>query len=326
MRTRRLVILFFAGTCFLLFATYARAARGGFVGGGSVRSAGGWGDSDYAWNAGFGGAPTPAQLVGNKQISTVNPNANASSWSPSPIENRINVGSIQNSYGSSSQRVSSGSGDNPVWLLVKMSNYLDGLQQLTMAIDMTSEKVTQTGQKVQMSSQQITYAQRPDKLAMDITTDGVLSRMIYDGTGVTVIDVNRKFYGLIPVQGNLDVVLPTLANQYGIGVPAEDLLYKSAYERLQGKVKSAQDLGIERVNGVPCHQAAFMGEKVDFQIWIQTGTEPIPRKVMIIYKGTPGQPRCIMEITRWETGAIPASVFQVTLPPNTQQVKILPIK
>jgi hypothetical protein len=67
-----------------------------------------------------------------------------------------------------------------------------------------------------------------------------------------------------------------------------------------------------------------MGDSVDFQIWIQANKEPVPRKVLIIYRNLPGRPRCLLEITRWDVGAIPPSVFKAEIPAGARQFKILP--
>ena len=175
-----------------------------------------------------------------------------------------------------------------------------------------------------MTNQQITYLQRPDKLAVDVNADKARTRIVCDGAGTTCIDLTRNLYGTIPVQGALDSVLDTLAREYGMAVPADDLLYKGAYARIKDKIKSAEDLGVETIDGRVCYHVAFSGDKVDAQIWFESGDAPMPRKVVIIYKNEPGRPRCKLEITRWEIAPLPASVFKAEVPAGARQIKILP--
>jgi hypothetical protein len=271
--------------------------------------------SDYSWNAGFGAAASPAA----RQVATLDPGANARA--ASPAGGGVNYGSIQNADLGQATTYSSG---NPVWDVVEMSNFLARQQQLTLWITLTTERASESGQKVQLSSRQITYVRRPDRLAVEITSDEARTRIIYDGTAATVIDATRNLYGTIPVQGPLESVLDTLAREYGMAVPADDLLYKGAYDRIAGKIKAAQDLGRETLDGRSCRHVAFTGENVDFQMWVESREQPVPRKVVVIYKNLPGRPRCKLDIDRVETGPIADSVFKVEVPAGAQQIRIVP--
>lgn len=335
MRGTSVIVLGIAGLIATFLPREASAQRGGFGGRvGSIRYAGGssW-DDDQAWNAGFG-STTPAWQTGRKDVATVSPSAGPGFSRSVTAQNRVdtvapsplNYGSIQNSTGlvrASDSRISS-TGGNPVWLLVKMGSFLEDRQQLTLWITQTTERVNEAGQKIQVASRQITYVQHPDRLAVDITAADAHTRIVYDGTGVTTLDTTRNLIGKIPVQGSLDTVLDTLATRYGMAVPADDLLYKGAYGRLEKKIRSAQDLGVESVDGHPCYHAAFSGEAVDFEVWIQSQGDPMARRVIIHYKNTPARPRCILDLTRWETGPIPASVFNVDVPAGARQIQIMP--
>lgn len=324
MRGRLVTLLACAETLCLASARPAPAARGGLAArAGSVRYAARIASTAYddqGWNAGFE-RPTPAYPTAPKDVATASPSAG--SWTPGRPTNRINDGSIQNSGGPSVAGAGSPTG-NPVWLLVGMSNYLARQRQLTMWITMTSERVAESGQKIQVTSRQITYVQRPDKLAVDVSTDQTHTRIVYDGQITTVVETTRNFYGTIPVQGTLDAVLDKLAQDYGMAVPADDLLYKGAFERLNKRIRSAEDLGTEMIDGRMCSNVALTGASVDAQIWFESGPAPMPRRVVITYKDRPGRPRCRLEITRWETNPISPSVFKADIPAGAQEIRILP--
>ena len=289
-----------------------------------------WYDSDQAWNAGFGAITNPQAepWKENRPVATVNqseiyPGITKQGGGENRITvSPVNYGSILNSGGSAG--MVSSTGGNPTWAIKKMSDYLGGLQQIALWINETSERVLESGEKIQLSSEQTTYAQRPDKLAVETRTSKSDTRIVYDGKVVTVIDEVKKLYGTIPVQGGLGTVLNTLATDYGMAVPADDLLYKGAFERLKSKIRVAQDLGQDVIDGKPCEHLAFVLDNVDFQIWIPLSDKPLPRRVLIVYKNVPGQPRCMLDITRWETGPLSESVFTVTLPTDAKQIKILP--
>lgn len=314
-------------------------ARGGY---GAIRYSGvyrGYVSDEQPWNAGFNTPPSDPRVdpwKDNRSVATVNPATVYPTYGSGGGANRIetspvrppNLGSIQNSGGDLSPGGTSGtpviSGANPSWVLKKMSDYLAAQQQVSLWITETSDRASESGEKFQLSSQQVTYVQRPDRLAVDVSTDKARTRIVYDGSGVTVIDMTKNLYGVIPAQGPVDSVLDMLARQYGMAVSADDLLYKGAYSRLEGRIRVAQDLGVETLYGQPCYHLAFIGDNVDFQIWVQSGDEPMPRKVLIVYRNAPGRPRCQLDITRWDVGAISSSVFNVEVPTGARQIKILP--
>jgi hypothetical protein len=58
------------------------------------------------------------------------------------------------------------------------------------------------------------------------------------------------------------------------------------------------------VDGVECEHLAFRGHDTDWQIWIQAGSQPIPRKYVITSKTLPGSPQYTLRIKSWKTDAI----------------------
>lgn len=50
-------------------------------------------------------------------------------------------------------------------------------------------------------------------------------------------------------------------------------------------------VGVTQVEGVRCHHFAFVEQDIDWQIWIEDGTQWVPRKLVITYKTLPGAPQ-----------------------------------
>ena len=57
--------------------------------------------------------------------------------------------------------------------------------------------------------------------------------------------------------------------------------------------------GLHQAAGVPCHHLAFSQEDIDWQIWIDAGPQPLPRKIVITYAEEPGAPQYTATIKRW---------------------------
>jgi hypothetical protein len=65
-------------------------------------------------------------------------------------------------------------------------------------------------------------------------------------------------------------------------------------------VESAH-IGIGVIDGVECEHLAFRNLDTDWQIWIEAGARPIPRKYVITSKGVAGAPQYTLRIKEWRT-------------------------
>jgi hypothetical protein len=88
-------------------------------------------------------------------------------------------------------------------------------------------------------------------------------------------------------------------------MPGTDLLLTHAYDEMMADVLDAKHIGQGVVDGVECEHLAFRGVDTDWQIWIEAGARPIPRKYVITSKALAGAPQYTLRIKDWNTDAIP---------------------
>ncbi len=212
---------------------------------------------------------------------------------------------------------------DPFDTLKKAADFLASQQQLTMTVEDTFDEVNDAGQKVQLSSTRTIYLQRPDKLAVEFTSDQQQRKALYDGNVFTAVDMDKNLYATVAQKGSLDNMLDTLAKKYNMAMPLDDLLYSNPYERLVSQIEAGQYVGQDTVEGVACDHLAFRQEGSDWEAWIQQGPTPMIRKVSINYSGQTGQPRYEFDVTQWNSGAVPASAFQLSLPKDAKQIDML---
>lgn len=81
--------------------------------------------------------------------------------------------------------------------------------------------------------------------------------------------------------------------------PAGDLLYKNPYSLLLEDVISGLYVGMGIVDGVRCHHLAFRGNEVDWQIWIEEGSKPLPKRFIITSKWLTGAPQSTVTLKNW---------------------------
>jgi hypothetical protein len=115
--------------------------------------------------------------------------------------------------------------------------------------------------------------------------------------------------------------------KYELDAPAADLFYGRPYEGLMEGVKSGQYIGLENIDGVPCHHLAFQKSEVDWQIWVEDGPKPLPRRYVITTKTMQSQPQYTVRLAMWEPEANPpAATFAFQPPPGAKRVESLPVE
>ena len=73
-------------------------------------------------------------------------------------------------------------------------------------------------------------------------------------------------------------------------------------------VVDAKHIGRGVIDGVECEHLAFRNVDTDWQIWIEVGARPIPRKYVITSKSVAAAPQYTLRIKEWKT-EVPADAF-----------------
>jgi len=143
----------------------------------------------------------------------------------------------------------------------------------------------------------------------------------YDGKTVTFLDKDNNVYALIEAPGTIDATFDKLEDEYGVVLPLADLLYSDPYAVLMAGVTYGRYLGIHQAAGVDCHHLAFSQDTIEWQIWIDAGEKPLPRKLVISYVQEPGEPQYSATIRRWTLDAkVPEGLFTFEAPEGAQKV------
>jgi hypothetical protein len=118
----------------------------------------------------------------------------------------------------------------------------------------------------------------------------------------------------------------TMAQKYGLALPISDLLYSDPYDPMMAGVESARYAGKHRVGSHECVHLAFKQEELDWQIWIDAGEHPFPRRMAIRYEGLEGSPAFMATFTKWEPSTkFDEKHFRFEPPKDAVQVDLIPI-
>lgn len=210
-------------------------------------------------------------------------------------------------------------------LLRNMSDTLQTAKQLRFQAEITYDEVLSSGQKLQYTASFNASVKRPDHLRTNYQGDFRTTGLWYDGKNVTLLDADRKLYATAPAPSEIDGLLERIVEDFGFSIPVADLLYSDPFSVLTKKVTSGQYLGTHAVDGVHTYHLAFTQETVDWQLWIEEGARPLPRKITITYKGLPGSPQYTALLSDWDLSPdLPDPLFTFEPPAGTDRIDFLP--
>ena len=165
--------------------------------------------------------------------------------------------------------------------LDKMGAYLRTLKSFQVRADVTTDNVLDDGQTIQFSSKVDLVAARPNRMRVEVIDDEGHRFFFFDGKNFTIFGQVVNYYATVPAPPTLAELTGDLNDKYGIELPLVDLFDWGTNDANTKKIKAADDIGPSAVDGVTCEQYAFRQEGVDWQIWIQLGEFPLPRKLVI---------------------------------------------
>jgi hypothetical protein len=212
-------------------------------------------------------------------------------------------------------------------LFKSMSEFLAAQPAVSVSYDATLEIVTAEMMKVGLASSGSLSFSRPDKIRMTRTGGIADVEMVYDGKTLSVHGKNLGVFGKVPLEGTVDNVIASLRDEFGLELPAADLLSSNPYEVMMENVIGAVALGEGMIRGQMCDHLAFRTAEVDWQIWMMQGDKPFPCRFTITSRMTALAPSYSIEFTGWKSGAeVAADDFQLKPAANAREVTITELK
>jgi hypothetical protein len=211
--------------------------------------------------------------------------------------------------------------NDAIKILKGMSDYLASQKTISLSYDSDIEVITPDLQKIQFASSGQVLLSRPDKLRATRTGGYADVELVFDGKTVSLLGKNLNGYAQIDAAGSFDQLLDQLRNKYSLALPGGDLLVSNAFEVLSADVLSGEHIGRGVVDGFECEHLAFRNDETDWQLWVQVGDAPIPRKYVITSKTEAGAPQYSLVIREWKTDATPgADAFVFKAPDGAKKL------
>lgn len=208
-------------------------------------------------------------------------------------------------------------------ILKAMADHVSSQPSLTLKYDSDMEIVTSALEKIQFSASGEAMLSRPDKFRISRTGGYADIELVSDGIHVTLSDKDHKRFAQVPGSGSFDQIVDRLRTELMVELPGADLLLSKAYDELAAGVIEAKHVGRGVVEGVECEHLAFRNTDTDWQIWIEAGERPVPRKYVITSKTVAAAPQYTLRIRDWKSGvSINPEAFKYTPPADYSGVAV----
>jgi hypothetical protein len=209
-------------------------------------------------------------------------------------------------------------------LVRQMSDRLARASAFALEAEELYDEVPDQSPRRQLTNLRHVAMRRPDRLVGDATGDALNRSFWYDGKTFAAFDKEQNVWAGGAVPPTVDGALDWVFEQTGTVVPLADFLYADSHTRLMENVQRGVYLGIHEAAGVPCHHLSFEQATIDWQIWIDAGPEPLPRKLVITYKTEDEVPQYAVTIRKWNLKAtLPDALFAFTPPDGATRVDVV---
>jgi hypothetical protein len=205
--------------------------------------------------------------------------------------------------------------------LHKMGEFMRNQQAFMVQARQTTDDVLPSGQKVQYGGTVDMKVRRPDRLRMDIQGDRRNEHLLFDGKTFTVFGERLGYYAQIPAPGTLAELKDVLEKRYGVDLPLADLFYWGTDRDGTKDITAATRIGVANVDGFICDHYAFRQKDVDWELWIEQGGRPLPRKQVITTTTDRSKPQHSM-VLNWDLSPkIEDQMFAFVPPPTAHRIE-----
>jgi len=200
-------------------------------------------------------------------------------------------------------------------ILKAMSDYVSSQKTIELTLDSDIEVITPQLEKIQFTNSGGMLLSRPDKVWAHRVGGYADVALTFDGKTVSVFGKHINGYAQFEAPGNVDHLIEALRAGHGIALPGADLLLSNSYDVLAAGVKEAKHIGRGVIDGRECEHLAFRNFDTDWQLWVEVGEKPIPRKMVITSKTMNSAPQYTLRIKTWKTDVQPAPDAFAFVPP-----------
>ena len=208
-------------------------------------------------------------------------------------------------------------------IVQKMSDRLASAEVIRVTTTEARDLVSPSGRKEAASGTGEYTARRPDRFyARNSGTREMESW--YNGRILTVASHKHKVFAQAPMPESINRTLDALAERYDMALPMGDLFYAPVTKSLLSDTITGGYVATENVGDTPCYHLAFKDTGADYELWIPTQGEPLPKRFRLVNKGRKGQPVTDIRFDKWDLApAVTDSMFVPKVPPDYEGIAMV---
>jgi len=209
--------------------------------------------------------------------------------------------------------------------LMRTAHFLAQLKDFRVHMHIGYDVVQESGQKIEFGERRTWTVARPDRFRADVErSDGEKSTIVFDGKAITVYHPTLNMYAVSEISGDIDTAVKHLIKDLNVRMPLSLLLVTSLPKELEKRVVRADIVETSVLEGTPCVHLAVRGDAVDFQMWVPTEGDPLPRRIILTYKHDEGQPQFWANFSDWNLKPDPpAEFFSLNIPKDASRIQFL---
>ncbi len=210
-------------------------------------------------------------------------------------------------------------------MLKRCADFLSQSPQFSVTIRTGYDVLQESGQSIEFGEIRKVTLKRPDLFRSDIErSDGEKGLVLFNGKDIIVFNEKNKVYAKSPAPGDLDGAVTYLLSNLKMRLPLAMMFLSRLPIEIDNRVTSVEEVERSVIMDVPCTHLAARTDEVDFQIWIPSNGDPLPRRIVTTYKYDPGRPQFWANFSEWNLSPNPAnSLFEFAPAEGIQQIPFL---
>ena len=207
--------------------------------------------------------------------------------------------------------------------LKKMSTYLMTLNTAGVTSTGSLDVVTEEGQRIQLDGVAKYKIRKPNGFMIEFKSNQKERNFYYDGKNFTVYAPIQGFYATVPAPATNKETLAMIYDRFGLELPLEDLFRWSDPEGQRAdKLKSGFPIGTATVDGTLTNHFAFREGDADWEVWIEPGEKPLPRKLVIVDRTDEAKPTFATRLEWQENPSFSDSDFTFKPGANDKRIQM----
>ena len=186
----------------------------------------------------------------------------------------------------------------------------------------TSYDVVQdSGIKVEFGGARHTTIQRPNHFRLDTQRrEGAPGMMVFDGKQISAFVPEHNAYATTEFEGDMQEAIDYLVTELRVKAPLAELVSPDVSASVKKNLTRALHLGPSMVAGHETHHLLLSNDYADFQMWIDSGDEPVLRRVVITYREERGEPQFRAHFVKWDFSPDTTGLFDFEPPEDAERV------